>query len=677
LTPELLDCAANFAHLVYAKPLRISRQRRSFLVLLLPIAARCKKRSAAQETSIMGVLLSLLAGFFKTLFVRLPLGIWLAVVLGGAWVGLERQYEADYPLLPCTTTWPVELVNPTYPDSPSHVPFLARAIDEVAALNLGVSRADLAFGQPGYGALLGVAFGLLLAWPCGAWKTLCNYSGFLLFPVRLVLLGVIYAATFGAAGAWLAATWNGQLITSGYLAAFGFVTPLLVPLPFWILAPLFPSAARRQAVALVKQAKHEAGTSLVAVAKHDPTLGDVTQGKAQQEWSYYATISGVFIATLLAEKRGVSAWRRRAVERQIRKQLNRRFEKGEHGLTAVMQFSREHLERKTKFTTEVLIGLWLAMQMKGDLDPQRDRELAASLGAHLLQGMNGTWYATSSVGTVLGAMLLWTGVAGLAVAAAEPQQFEQQLARLGIETEAPAEPVPMKEAVPGAGQASKATDQPTGADESANDDAVKNDTDVDESQAAVAAATSSEQPTLDDAPVDRTPAQSAAELASPEDAAEQSERAKPATETAEPSTVVAPTASATPASRLWSHSSGRTIQGTARSYWNGAVELERTDGRKAFVKIDQLSAEDRQAIYRQFATSPGATNLLPGSLIARDWAPASGGRQVTAALVKVTAESVELLRADGKLFTIPLAQLSEADRAFAQEQLQATPTTKE
>jgi hypothetical protein len=89
-----------------------------------------------------------------------------------------------------------------------------------------------------------------------------------------------------------------------------------------------------------------------------------------------------------------------------------------------------------------------------------------------------------------------------------------------------------------------------------------------------------------------------------------------------------------------------------------------------------LSNEDRQVIFQQFATALDATNPLPGSLITRNWVAASSGRQVAAALVKVTDENVDLLRADGKLFCIPLNQLSEADQAFAKEQLQAAPLPK-
>lgn len=627
----------------------------------------------------MAALQGLLAGLFKTLLVRLPQGIWLAVLFCGAWVALERHYQADYPLFPMKLTWPVEMVNPSYPNNPSHVPQLPKVIEHVASLNLGVPSAELAFGQPGYGALLGAAFGLVLAWPCGIWKTMRNYSGFLLFPARVVLLGAIYAGLFGGVGAWLATTWGPHLIPSGYAAAFGFLMPILVPLPFWILFPLFPSAVRRQAVVLIKQAQREAGTSLAGVAKHDPTLGDVTKGKSQQEWNYYATVCGVFIGALLAEKRGVSKWRRNSVERQVRKRLNKLFEKGEHGLTAVKQFCHEQLERKTKFTTEVIVGLWLAMQMKGDLNPQRDRDLAASLGAHLIQGMSGTWKATSRAGTILGAMFLWTGVAGLTVAALEPQELQHQLARLGLMMEQPAAPV-----------------QPT-LKENAKEAASRTDS-LPVNAAASAEASKSESPAEPEAskPKNSDPTvarpsdlESATSKTAMADTSKESQPEKPAAEStpsgaeqpAEPKSaeVVAEKpapAEVAPAPRQWTHTSGRTIQGVARSYWNGAVELERADGKTAFVEIARLSNGDRQAIYQQFATALDASNSLPGSLITRNWVAASSGRQVTAALVKVTAKKVDLLRADGKLFSISLNQLSEADQAFAKEQLQAAPSQK-
>jgi len=128
--------------------------------------------------------------------------------------------------------------------------------------------------------------------------------------------------------------------------------------------------------------------------------------------------------------------------------------------------------------------------------------------------------------------------------------------------------------------------------------------------------------------------------------------------------------------REWTHSSGRKITAEARSYWNGSVELARTDGKKAFVEIALLDQTDRQMIYEQFAIADGTNNVLPGSLIARTWTSADGSRQVTAALVKANADSVELLRADGKQFTMQLSQLNEADQSFAKEQLQAAPSQK-
>ena len=374
---------------------------------------------------------TILSALCGTVFIRVPLGIWLAAIFCGGWVALERHYGADYPVLPFAMTWPTNAINPDYPDNPGREPWLQRAVDQLASQGWGIDEASMAFGQKGFGVLLGVGFGLLVVWPCGVWKTMMNYSGWLLFPARVLVLAACYAALMGTLGGWLANAWGSHLLTSGYLAVLGLATPLIFPLPFLLLRPLFPSRAYQQALALIQQARRETNDSLAAVARQDREIGDVTRGPAREEWDYYGTVCGVFIGSLLAEKRGVSSWYRSNVEHQARKQLNKTFSKGEHGLTAVMTFCREQLEKNSKLTTETLVGLWLAMQIKGDMNPQRDRQLAGSWGAHLLQGMAATWPASGPGVGVLAAMLLWTGIAALGIAALEPEKLERQLAQLG------------------------------------------------------------------------------------------------------------------------------------------------------------------------------------------------------------------------------------------------------
>ena len=62
------------------------------------------------------------------------------------------------------------------------------------------------------------------------------------------------------------------------------------------------------------------------------------------------------------------------------------------------------------------------------------------------------------------------------------------------------------------------------------------------------------------------------------------------------------------------------------------------------------------------ADEPGASEL-------RTWTDAKTGRQVEAALVAFKDNKVQLQRADGRGFSVPIAQLSEADQKYVREEL--------
>ncbi len=70
-----------------------------------------------------------------------------------------------------------------------------------------------------------------------------------------------------------------------------------------------------------------------------------------------------------------------------------------------------------------------------------------------------------------------------------------------------------------------------------------------------------------------------------------------------------------------------------------------------------------------------ATLLLTQPLLARTWTEEASGRKIEAEFVSADATKVTVSVRAGSTFTIDLARLSAADRAFVQEKLQSTPAT--
>ena len=54
----------------------------------------------------MAIVRIFLGALLRTVLIRLPWAIWLAVMSGGGWLLLERQYNPDYPALPITLGFP-------------------------------------------------------------------------------------------------------------------------------------------------------------------------------------------------------------------------------------------------------------------------------------------------------------------------------------------------------------------------------------------------------------------------------------------------------------------------------------------------------------------------------------------------------------------------------------------
>ena len=129
-----------------------------------------------------------------------------------------------------------------------------------------------------------------------------------------------------------------------------------------------------------------------------------------------------------------------------------------------------------------------------------------------------------------------------------------------------------------------------------------------------------------------------------------------------------PSAKIIPPIREWTHKSGRKLQASAVSYRDGSVELLREDGRSAFISLKDLSEQDRKVVYSQFAgqnaenTSPAELN--PGELLIHNWTAPNSSKQVTAAILGISTDAVELMLADGRMLSIPIAQLSKEDQDY-------------
>ncbi len=73
-------------------------------------------------------------------------------------------------------------------------------------------------------------------------------------------------------------------------------------------------------------------------------------------------------------------------------------------------------------------------------------------------------------------------------------------------------------------------------------------------------------------------------------------------------------------------------------------------------------------IMKRITLSLLALVALPGPVVARTWTEAESGRTIEAELVGVGDGTATLERTDGRRFELPLARLSDADRAFIEEQ---------
>jgi hypothetical protein len=76
-----------------------------------------------------------------------------------------------------------------------------------------------------------------------------------------------------------------------------------------------------------------------------------------------------------------------------------------------------------------------------------------------------------------------------------------------------------------------------------------------------------------------------------------------------------------------------------------------------------------------FRLPPAADRIRPVKPAARTWADKTGAHSITAELIEVKEGSVRLKRQDGKIVTIPVEKLSDADQAYLRDHAHASTVT--
>lgn len=113
--------------------------------------------------------------------------------------------------------------------------------------------------------------------------------------------------------------------------------------------------------------------------------------------------------------------------------------------------------------------------------------------------------------------------------------------------------------------------------------------------------------------------------------------------------------------RTWTDIKNRQIRATLVGYQGGKVALRTEAGRVAEVSLSTLAPSDRSYLW-SLAKSNSAIPLFEP----RTWKAAKSAKVVEAAAITVNAEEIEMLKRDGKMFSVPSSTFSEDDQDYLQ-----------
>jgi len=673
----------------------------------------------------MKTMIARIFGFLaKLLLLRLPAALVLGVLAGASMYAIEMQYADSFPLWPVTLEAPPEIRNPSAPENPSQLPLLATPDDRLTAMGLPVDALplDTGFGEPGYGTLLGAMFAIAVALPLGLLLLLRRYGlSLATLLLRLPVAGLCYLALFGGVGYLLSSSFGAQLLTTGYAVAFGAALPFLLPLPMALVIGVFPGSASRQASRIVHRSAKQARGPLVDLAKRDAVLHSAIR-KDRKNWNYFGTVAGSYIAMLMGERHEVPETRRKRVQKRVERRLNRIKKTGSEDLQKLAKYVNKQLSEGTKLTTDYLVGLWLIVKSVGQSDQVDNKRLAKELGSQLVASQGTTWDRGGAGGAALLAVMMWLITAALGGAFVYRGAVADRLEQYGIApevAEALREGTGEETELAAAGNAAnEAAPQPPKSD-AADGDAANDTADATgeppDALPGLSDMPKSESPALEDGAGEKSQPPEKGPLLvepQPDEKADASAEDRPQPNSAETNTADPPagntpagntpaaqeppaekesagkkepgsTPSADPLSsaerdkssddpakaeedsflRRWTDLQGRTIVAEYLGYRNGKIGLKREDGVTGYLPLENFSRADRQLVLEQSSTTEDAPAASDKPLIVRTWTDATGERTFKAALLDVADGKARFLRADGRLGSLPLEMLSDADRA--------------
>lgn len=114
--------------------------------------------------------------------------------------------------------------------------------------------------------------------------------------------------------------------------------------------------------------------------------------------------------------------------------------------------------------------------------------------------------------------------------------------------------------------------------------------------------------------------------------------------------------------RIWTVRNDRQISATLVGYRHGSVDLRNEQGNVESIPLDNLSQADRVFLWELASSNETEIHLFQP----RVWTAAKNAAQVTAAVIQFEANSVHLMRCDGRIFTAPSTTFSQADQEYLQ-----------
>jgi hypothetical protein len=114
--------------------------------------------------------------------------------------------------------------------------------------------------------------------------------------------------------------------------------------------------------------------------------------------------------------------------------------------------------------------------------------------------------------------------------------------------------------------------------------------------------------------------------------------------------------------RTWTDLEGRQVVAMLVGYRNGRIDLRTDDGRVASIPLTTLCEEDRVFLWNLAGSQSGELRLFQP----RVWSASKNGSVVEAAALQFDEETIQLLRRDGRIFTVARSTFGQSDQSYLQ-----------